>query len=637
MARKPVSKRTVKTIAAKKPTLLKLPKAPWSKDLARLLPEAFSLTQGRPVLLSPGLETGYAVALEEDGLHIAYNGIDDLMLALGDTLAGTLPADGAKDLPYDFRGIMLDVSRNAVARADFLKDRIAQLSLLGLNRFCLYSEDVYPVPGEPLFGYARGRYSSADIKDLVKHAGRFGVEMFPCIQTLGHMEHILKYPHYNPLKDNDYVYNVYAKDLYAFIEKTIDAAVEPYDTKVIHIGMDETFGMGRGLAFKENEGINPRALYVEHVRRVVEICRSKGLQPVMWGDIVLGHGGEQAMGGDEASRLPKDVVMNYWQYAWCDAKKYDGDLADFKSLGYAPYVSPGAWCWSRFFPAYYKAEANIASLLEAGKRAGVRGALNTHWGDDGHECFFDYNLPAHAYFLAQCTERDGVLSTAKSRFQAVFGEDFDAVRSTEKIDLAGTKPEALIPANIGKCFFYDDPAQGLFSGLPFVKPAGDFYAKTAKEMGALAKRKSLFQPLFAFAESFCDFLAVKSDLRRKAVAAYRKNDKRALKAVMGDITKAETRLEKVRVLYRAYWLKERSPFGLEIVDGRMGILAARLDYLRHILTEHLAGRMARLEELEFAHFSMFHESRSPDYQPAIWPEFMLHYSALASRNTIKWW
>ncbi|GEM_PF-705486 len=632
------------------PGLLKLPSAPWSKDLARLLPDAFSLTRGRPVLLSHGLESGYAIALEDDGLHIAYRETDDLMLALGDTLAGTVPADGAKTLPYDFRGIMLDVSRNAVARTEFLKDRIAQLALLGLNRFCLYSEDVYPVSGEPLFGYARGCYDAKDIKDLVKHARKFGVELFPCIQTLGHMEHILKYPHYAPLKDNDYVYNVYAKDLYAFIEKTIDAAVAPYDTKVIHIGMDETFGMGRGLSFKENEGINPRALYVEHVRKVAEICRKKGLKPVMWGDIVLGHGGEQAMGGEEADRLPKDVVMNYWNYAWCDREKYGKDLADFGKLGYSPYVSPGAWSWSRFFPAYYKAEASIATLLEAGKQAGVRGALNTHWGDDGHECFFDYNLPAHAYFLAQCTETDGVLATAKLRFRAVFGEHFDAVVSTEKIDLAGTKPEALIPANIGKCFFYDDPAQGLFSGLPFVKPAGDFYAKLAKEMGAHAKRSAkaakakgkshsqpIFQPLFEFAEAFCDFLAVKSDLRRKAVAAYRKKDRKALKALLGDIAKAEIRLEKVRVLYRAYWLHERSPFGLEVIDGRMGILAARLDHLRHILTEHFAGRMPRLEELEFAHYSMFHESRSPDYQPSIWPEYMLHYSALASRNTIKWW
>jgi hypothetical protein len=348
-------------------------------------------------------------------------------------------------------------------------------------------------------------------------------------------------------------------------------------------------------------------------------------------------------------------------------ERYADDLGRFRSLGYHPIVSPGAWCWSRFFPAYHKAEANIASLLSAARRAGVRGALNTHWGDDGHECFFDYALPAHVYFLAECTENPGnkkgmenakpamrsgnakgaksagALEIAKRRFRAVFGEDFDAVRSTEKIDLAWTRPGSETPANIGKCFFYDDPAQGLFSGLSSVRPAGRFYARMARDMEARAggrsskSRESLFRPLFVFAAAFCDFLAVKSDLRRKAVAAYRKHDKRALRAVLGDISKAETRLETVRVLYRSLWLRERSPFGLEIVDGRMGALAARLDYLRHILSEHVAGSMARLEELEFPHFSLYHGARGADGRPAAWPEFMLNHSALASRNTIKWW
>ncbi len=622
------------------PRLLRLPTAPWAKELARLYPGAFSLTRGLRVHLHPGLESGYAAAEEDDGFHIAYRGLDDLMLALGDQLSGTLPADGAKTPALAFRGIMLDASRNAVPRADFLKDRIARMALLGLNKFCLYTEDTYPVAGEPLFGYARGRYTEKDLRAVARHAAAFGVEMFPCIQTLGHMEHILKYPHYSPLKDNEYVYNVFAPDLYAFIEKTIDAAMAPYATKLIHIGMDETFGLGRGLAFKEGEPVFPRKLYVAHVAKVVEICRAKGLTPVIWGDIVLGHGGEQSMGAEEMSALPKDVVMDYWNYAWDDPAKYDREIGDFARLGYDPIVSPGIWCWSRFFPAYYKAESNVRTLVEAAKRAKARGALNTHWGDDGHECFFDWNLPAHTYFLAQCTETAGsrnVQATAKLRFAAAFGADFDAVRSVEAIDLAGTKAEALIPANIGKCFFYDDPAQGLFSGLPFVKPAGKFYAAQAAKLAKLAKPKGMFQTLFRFAEAFCAFLAVKADLRQRAAKAYKKKDKAGMRAVLKDIASAERRLVTARNLYRAYWLSERSPFGLEIVDGRMGMLASRLDHLRGLLKDHLAGRLPVLEELDFDHYSMYHDSRSPDYQPSIWPEFMIHYSGLASRNPIKWW
>ncbi|MDB5048782.1 MAG: hypothetical protein JWO30_1853 [Fibrobacteres bacterium] len=620
--------------------LYRLPKSRLASELVRLFPKSFTVEAAKAARLCR-LETtggkGFRITPGDGEILIEAAGTDILVWALGELMAMDKPKAVEKTPALAFRGIMLDASRNAVPRVDFLKDRIACLALMGLNRFCLYTEDTYPVKGEPLFGYARGAYSQAELRELVEYGRLWGVTLFPCIQTLGHMEHILKYPHYTPIKDNDMIYNVYSEEAYAFIEKTIEAARAPYDTDFIHIGMDETHGLGRGLAFKEGEPIHPRKLYVEHLGKVAAICRKLGLKPAMWGDIVLGTTGEHKMDASETSLLPADVTMNYWEYAWCDTEKYAKNLAEFKGMGYDPIVSPGVWSWSRFFPAYYKAQANISTLLGSAKRVGVQGALNTHWGDDGHECFFDWNLPAHAYFLAQCTETENVDETARRKFSAVFGEDFDVVRSVEKIDVAGYKVESLLPYNVGKCFFYDDPAQGLFSGMKKVKPAGEFYRKTAAEMRAKAKRKTLFQPLFRFAEAFCDFLSVKADLRSRLAAAYKKKDRKALKKIAADIPVAKRKLAKVQDLYRAYWLRERNPFGLEIIDGRMGALSARLDYLQGIVGEYLAGKRPDLPELDFIHYSMFHESRGPDYQPSIWPDFMLHYSALASRNVIKWW
>lgn len=624
----------------------RLPKSPLASELARLFPKSFTVAPGGPgsrkslpcrIRIDGNGPKGFRIVPGPREILIEADGTDTLAWGLGELLCMEKPVAAAKAPAMAFRGIMLDASRNAVPRVDFLKDRIAWLALMGLNRFCLYTEDTYPVPGEPLFGYARGGYTRAQLRELVAYGKLWGVTLFPCIQTLGHMEHILKYPHYTPIRDNDMIYNVYSEETYAFIEKTIDAARAPYDTDFIHIGMDETHGLGRGLAFREGEPIRPRKLYVEHLRKVADICRRKGLKPAMWGDIVLGTTGEHKMDAAETSRLPADMTMNYWEYAWCDREKYARNLAEFKEMGYDPIVSPGVWCWSRFFPAYYKAEANISTLLESAKAAGAQGALNTHWGDDGHECFFDWNLPAHAYFLAQCTGTGDPAAEARRRFKALFGEDFDAVRSVEAIDIAGYRVESLLPYNTGKCFFYDDPAQGLFSGMKQVKPAGEFYARTAAEMKKRAGRKTVFQPLFRFAEAFCDFLSVKADLRTKLAAAYRKKDRKAIKRIAADIPVAKRKLARVQSLYRAYWRHERHPFGLEIIDGRMGALSARLDYLQSMVSEWLAGERPDMPELDFAHYSMFHASRGPDYQPSIWPDFMLHYSALASRNVIKWW
>ncbi|WP_253728946.1 hypothetical protein [Treponema sp. OMZ 857] len=54
---------------------------------------------------------------------------------------------------------MLDLSRNAVAHIDMLKQFIREMAFMGHSWFMLYMEDVYEVEGAPYFGALRGRYS----------------------------------------------------------------------------------------------------------------------------------------------------------------------------------------------------------------------------------------------------------------------------------------------------------------------------------------------------------------------------------------------------------------------------------------------------------------------------------------------
>ena len=41
---------------------------------------------------------------------------------------------------------------------------------LGYNTLLLYTEDTYEVPDEPYFGYMRGRYSQAELRELDAYA-----------------------------------------------------------------------------------------------------------------------------------------------------------------------------------------------------------------------------------------------------------------------------------------------------------------------------------------------------------------------------------------------------------------------------------------------------------------------------------
>ena len=93
-----------------------------------------------------------------------------------------------------YLGVMLDCSRNAVMSVAELKNFILTLKKTGYNCLQLYTEDTYEIEGEPQFGYRRGKYTKAELKEIDAFAKKNGVELMPCIQTLAHLNQIFRYP-----------------------------------------------------------------------------------------------------------------------------------------------------------------------------------------------------------------------------------------------------------------------------------------------------------------------------------------------------------------------------------------------------------------------------------------------------------
>ena len=59
---------------------------------------------------------------------------------------------------------------------------------MGYQEVYLYTEDTYDLPDYPFFGYMRGKYSPEEIRFLDEKSCSLGLELIPCIQTLGHLE-----------------------------------------------------------------------------------------------------------------------------------------------------------------------------------------------------------------------------------------------------------------------------------------------------------------------------------------------------------------------------------------------------------------------------------------------------------------
>lgn len=162
-------------------------------------------------------------------------------------LPQTLVEFSCQEVPcFETVGMMFDVSRNAVLTPETMRFFLRKMALMGLNLGMMYTEDTYEIPGQPYFGYQRGRYTAEELRALDDYANFFGIELCPCIQTLGHLNRMLHWPALSHLKDNEEVLLADDEATYAFLQEMIAAAVVPYRSRRIHIGMDEAHGIGLG-------------------------------------------------------------------------------------------------------------------------------------------------------------------------------------------------------------------------------------------------------------------------------------------------------------------------------------------------------------------------------------------------------
>ena len=135
--------------------------------------------------------------------------------------------------------IMADCSRNAVMTVKTGKTFIDNMALMGYDTLMLYTEDTYEVPGEPYFGYLRGRFSQDEIRELVAYGEEKGIELIPCIQTLGHLNAIFRWPEYQPINDTADILLVEEPRTMTLIENMLKSLRSCFKTDKIHIGMDD--------------------------------------------------------------------------------------------------------------------------------------------------------------------------------------------------------------------------------------------------------------------------------------------------------------------------------------------------------------------------------------------------------------
>lgn len=503
------------------------------------------------------------------------------------------------DSNFRHYGIMIDNSRNAVMKPEAVKQMIDLLEKMGYNSLMLYTEDTYEVNNQPYFGYLRGRYTKEEIKELDAYGREHGVELIPCIQTLAHLNAIMRWS-YSSYCDTGDILCVGEEKTYQLIEDMFATIDECFTSKTINIGMDEAHMIGRGT-YLDKHGYRERVdIFMEHLARVSEIAKKYDFTLCMWSDMfyrMTAGSYENFQGKHEIDRaimekIPENVKLIYWDYYSTDEKHYDDMIENHQMLQDDIWFAGGLWTWAGYAPHNtYGIKSSIPAVTSC-RKYGVKDVVFTAWGDNGGECSRFAVLPV--LFYNACLGK-GITDEAeiKQKFEEMFEIAFDDFML---LDLPGTPNQVEGIASAEKYLLYNDCFLGLFDKTVRDGDA-ESYAACAARLERLVKHPR-WGWLFDAMKTLCDLLSVKADIGIKTRKAYQKGDKDELARLIPEYDRILVNAEAFYVAYEKQWMLENKPHGFDVQDLRIGGMQKRVLHCKKRLEAYVNGELASLPELE---------------------------------------
>ena len=542
------------------------------------------------------------VEKNSDGILIEYSRPNMAIRAVGSLLSGIDMKE--EHCPFSMFGIMIDCSRNAVMTVEHMKKYLEKIALLGYNMVMLYTEDTYQIEDEPFFGYMRGAYTGEELRELDDFASQLGMEMIPCIQTLGHLEQILKWPAFWFQKDTGSVLLVDEKKTYELIEKMIVTWKNSVRSRRIHVGMDETHDIGRGRFYDFHGDERHFDIFNRHLGKVVKICRKHGLRPMIWGDMYFRMGNSKneyyekdtIIPEDVAKAIPKEVELVYWDYYHDNKDFYLDWIERHRKLGKEPLMGSGVWTWGKFWYDRHITEKRVKPCVEACRESRLKEVFFTMWGDDGGFCDFDSALAGLAYAAELSFTGEASIKVLNAKLKALFdGSSYEDIIMASEIEQAA-------PAS----FLWDDPLMLIFSaGVKFRDMEGKdkFFPNALKTCAGISRKLAKSKERgssgdMTLVKALADAVASKLILADALISGYLRRDKKALAKNKPLIADYDGKLKKFAAAFRKMWLRNNKPFGLETMQIRFAGQEARLKELSIRLQEYLDGKVESIPEFE---------------------------------------
>ncbi len=343
-------------------------------DLQLLSPEEFGLGD-------KALAEGYKITIDNKKIVIQANTNAGLFYGAQTLLQliapdGSIPLGEIADWPdMNWRAVHFDTKHHQ-DRLEYYQDIIPKLASYKINAIVFEIEDKLAYTKHPEIA-AQGAFKKQELRELADLAHKYYIDFIPLVQGLGHVRYILKHPEYAHLRETpESTWQIcpLKNDSFKLLFDLYDEAIEATGTKkYFHIGGDESYDLAQGpQCRKKAEKIGKAGIYLIWLNKVAKHLEEKGLQVIIWDDMVLKFGQENL------KMLPKNVVYMRWNYDTDRVKKTALFDAGFRCM-----VASATQCTTPVFPDYENRLQNIAYFTPSGRDKGAQGELCTAWDDSG--------------------------------------------------------------------------------------------------------------------------------------------------------------------------------------------------------------------------------------------------------------
>ncbi len=339
---------------------------------------------------------GYAIAMDGDEALIRAGSPAGLfygaqtLLQLAAPSPAAVPRVAIDDRPLlPLRAVHLDLRSNCLMPTfEAMIATIEELARFKVNAVVIEWEDKFPYQSHPEIA-SPAAFTPQQVREIIAAAHAHHVQVIPLLQTLGHVEFVLKHPRFTSLRertDDIAQFCPCEPAALALAQELLDEILAAHpDAPLVHLGADETYLLGscpRCATKARERGL--LAVYADHVGALCQRVLAAGATPMIWGDVLQGRHvslppGVTLLGPNNQAlaALPPETRMMYWDYH----SEQPSDFAHFDAYerhGYPVWVAPTTR-YGDLVPEYSVHLRNIAAFAEAGIAHGAEGALITSW------------------------------------------------------------------------------------------------------------------------------------------------------------------------------------------------------------------------------------------------------------------